>query len=137
MPLVGNRASEGASNFLIPHISPTCSWRGALLFWVVRPRSGKVDFFSGTPARRCTSVLLSAAMEIRAWALKTLDGTARGCVRRSRDIPLEQLVGLESRFRRNGVLSRDESVAAILAAIAGVPNPDPAKFAAVTAVFRA
>jgi hypothetical protein len=53
-------------------------------------------------------------MEIRAWALKTLDGTARGCVRRSRNIPLEQLVGLESRFRRNGVLSRDEAVAAIL-----------------------
>jgi len=35
------------------------------------------------------------------------------------------------------VLSRDESVAAILAAIAGVPNPDPTKFAAVTAAFRA
>ena len=82
-------------------------------------------------------VLSCAAMEIRAWALKTLDGTARGCVRRSRNIPLEQLVGLESRFRRNGVLSRDESVAAILAAIAGVPNPDPTKFAAVTAEFRA
>jgi hypothetical protein len=89
------------------------------------------------PLHMSILVLLSAAMEIRAWALKTLDGTARGCVRRSRNIPLEQLVGLESRLRRNGVLSRAESVAAILAAVAGVPNPDPTKFAAVTAAFRA
>jgi len=76
----------------------------------------------GTLSRAVAHVNFGAivrSMELRGWALKALDGTARGCVRRSRNIPLEQLVGLESRFRRNGVLSRDESVAAILAAIAG------------------
>lgn len=96
--------------------------------------------FSGALSRAVAQVnlvLSCPAMELRVWALKTLDGTARGCVRRSRNIPLKQLVGLESRLRRNGVLSRDESVAAILAAIAGVPNPDPTKFAAVTAEFQA
>lgn len=77
------------------------------------------------------------SMEVRDWALKTLEGTARGCVRRSRNIPVEQLVRLESSFRRNGVLSREESVAAFHAAIASVPNPDPDKFAAVTAEFQA
>jgi len=76
-------------------------------------------------------------MEIREWALTALDGTARGCVRRSRNIPVVQLIGLEQRFRRNGILSRAGSVTAILAAIAGVPNPDPDKFAAVKKEFQA
>jgi len=95
------------------------------------------DYLQGADELSEQDGAVMRTMELRAWALKTLDGTARGCVRRSRNIPLEQLVGLESRFRRNGVLSRDESVAVILTAIAGVPNPDPTKFAAVTAEFRA
>src|SRR5437879_5877444 len=86
----------------------------------------------GTLSRAVAHVNFGAivrSMELRGWALKALDGTARGCVRRSRNIPLQQLVGLESRFRRNGVLSSVGTSHAIVQPLlrsitwrVGVPN---------------
>jgi hypothetical protein len=75
-------------------------------------------------------------MDFKEWALKALDGTARGCVGRVRDIPVGQLIGLEQTFRSSGVLSRAEAVARIKTALANVPNPDPDKLAVVEKAFQ-
>ena len=75
-------------------------------------------------------------MDFKEWALRALDGTARGCVRRARNIPVTQLIGLEQTFRNSGVVSKAEALSTIQTAIAGVPNPDPDKLATVTKLLR-
>jgi hypothetical protein len=74
-----NRTWAEASKPAIPHISPACSWRGALLFWVVRPRSGKVDFFSGTHSRAVAHVNFGAIVRSHGNKGLGLEDIGRNC----------------------------------------------------------
>lgn len=71
---------------------------------------------------------------MKEWALNWLAGSARSCVRRIKSISLKQLSGVQQAVCKYYGVSVEESVAAILKAVDEVPNPDPGKLMAVTAM---
>jgi hypothetical protein len=68
------------------------------------------------------------------WARRDLRGAAASAVRRIRSCSIKQVVGMEKRIRTYG-LTAEETRAAIHEGMAGVTNPDPDKFKALSELF--